>query len=63
MSDPHMPDMLVEVLRAENARLIHENHDLALKIAECNEHKAQFALALSRAGDENRALKRRLGEA
>ena len=63
MPDPHMPDMLVEVLKTENARLIHENHDLTVKISECIDQRAQFAQALAVASDENRALRRRLGEA
>jgi hypothetical protein len=60
MPDPYMPDMIVEVLRAENARLIREVHDLTLKIAECNDHKAQFAQALALATSEIVAMKRSL---
>lgn len=60
MPDPHMPDLIVEMLRRENARLLVENHTLTLKIAECNDHKAQFAQALALANTENQSLKRTL---
>jgi hypothetical protein len=60
MPDPHMPDIVTEVLRLENARLLHDNAALVLKIAECNDQRRQFALALAEAVDENRELKRKL---
>ncbi len=67
MPDPHMPDHLLESLKAENARLlvanarlVIENHSLTAKVAECNDHKAQFAQALALATTENQSLKRTL---
>jgi hypothetical protein len=58
--DPNMPDMITEVLRAENARLIRENAVLTLKVHDCNDQRDQYAKALVLAAAENQALKRSL---
>lgn len=62
MPDPHMPDLIVDDLRRENARLRHENHDLTVRVAECLEHSAQYVKALARAADDNRELARKLSQ-
>jgi hypothetical protein len=57
-----MPDLIVEVLRRENARLVHDNAALTMKYAECHDQKTQFAMALAAASDQNKELKRKLSD-
>lgn len=60
MPDAHMPDHVIEDLRRENARLLHENHELTSRVQACLDHAIQINLALVQAASENFELSKKL---